>query len=62
MTLIGGLSFAIFVTPWIAHGLLGIKEGDTRSLAALMYVFGLGEQYPASGHYQDGEATPWHGR
>lgn len=42
ITLVGGFSFAIFVTPWIAHGWLGVDEGDTRSLAALTYVFGSG--------------------
>lgn len=42
LTLVGGFSFAIFVTPWIATGWLGVAEGDTRSLAALTYVFGSG--------------------
>lgn len=42
LTLIGGFSFAIFVTPWIAHSWLGVAEGDTRALAALTYVFGSG--------------------
>jgi hypothetical protein len=42
MTLIGGFSFAIFVTPWIAHEWIGVAESNTRAIAALTYVFGSG--------------------
>lgn len=42
MTLIGGFSFAIFVTPWIAHEWIGMAESNTRGIAALTYVFGSG--------------------
>lgn len=42
MTLIGGFSFAIFVTPYIAHEWLNIAEANTRAIAALTYVFGSG--------------------
>lgn len=42
MTLIGGFSFAIFVTPWVAHEWLGVAETNTRAIAALTYVFGSG--------------------
>lgn len=42
LTLVGGFSFAIFVTPWIAHEWLGVAETNTRAIAALTYVFGSG--------------------
>ncbi len=42
MTLVGGFSFAIFVTPWIAHEWIGVAETNTRAIAALTYVFGSG--------------------
>lgn len=42
ITLAGGFSFAIFVTPWIAHSWFGVMETDTRAIAALTYVFGSG--------------------
>lgn len=42
LTLIGGFSFAIFVTPWIAHEWVGVAESNTRAIAALTYVFGSG--------------------
>ena len=42
MTLVGGFSFAIFVTPWIAHEWIGVAESNTRAIAALTYVFGSG--------------------
>lgn len=42
LTLVGGFSFAIFVTPWIAHEWFSVAESNTRALAALTYVFGSG--------------------
>lgn len=42
LTLVGGFSFAIFVTPWIAHEWIGVAESNTRAIAALTYVFGSG--------------------
>lgn len=40
LTLITGFTFAIFVTPWIAHEWLGIPETNYRAIAGLTYVFG----------------------
>jgi hypothetical protein len=40
LTLGIGFTFAIFVTPWIAHQWLGVAEGDNRALLALTYLFG----------------------
>lgn len=42
LTLIGGFSFAMFVTPWIAHEWFSVEETNTRAIAALTYVFGSG--------------------
>jgi hypothetical protein len=42
MTLVGGFSFAIAVTPWIAHDWLGIIKISPRAIAAMTYVFGSG--------------------
>jgi hypothetical protein len=42
LTIAGGFSFAIFVTPWVAHELLGVAETNHRAIAALTYVFGSG--------------------
>lgn len=42
MTTVGGFSFAIFVTPWFAHDILGIAEDNGKAIAALTYVFGSG--------------------
>ena len=39
-TLAGGFSFAIFVTPWVAHSIMGVAESNIRAIAALTYVFG----------------------
>ncbi|PCG09643.1 hypothetical protein COA17_07225 [Sphingomonas ginsenosidimutans] len=42
LTLLGGFSFAIFVTPWIAHEVMGVEDSNVRAIAALTYVFGSG--------------------
>lgn len=42
LTLIAGFSFAVFVTPWVAHTLFGIEADDIRAIAALTYIFGSG--------------------
>jgi len=42
LMLITGFSFAIFVTPWVAHSIFGIDEGNTRAIAGLTYLFGSG--------------------
>ena len=42
MTMVGGFSFAIFVTPWVAHEMMGVAENNVRAIAALTYVMGSG--------------------
>ncbi|HEX8554298.1 MAG TPA: hypothetical protein VF695_06290 [Sphingomonas sp.] len=42
LTFAGGFSFAIFVTPWVAHSMMGIDEGNVRAIAGMTYVFGSG--------------------
>lgn len=42
LTLGVGASFAIFVTPWIAHSLLGIPTSNSQALAALTWVSASG--------------------
>lgn len=42
MTLMVGFSFAVFVTPYIAHELLGVPPSNIRLVAALTYMFGSG--------------------
>lgn len=42
VTFFAGFSFAIFVTPWMAHELMGIAENNTRAIAALTYINGAG--------------------
>jgi hypothetical protein len=37
-----GFSFAMFVTPWIAHAIMGIPETDGRAISGLTYVFAAG--------------------
>lgn len=37
-----GVSFALFVTPFVAHSWFGISETDARAIVALTYVFGFG--------------------
>lgn len=36
-----GATFAMFVTPWAAHAIMGIKEDDARGTVALTYLFGI---------------------
>jgi len=42
LTLIGGFSFAIFVTPWAAEQFFGIEDDNVRAIAAMTYLFGVG--------------------
>lgn len=42
LTLLAGFSFAVFVTPWVAHSIFGIDDGNIRAVAALTYIFGSG--------------------
>lgn len=42
MTVFVGVSFAIFVAPWVAHNLFGIGPNDTRAVAAVVYVMASG--------------------
>lgn len=42
LTLFVGASFAIFVTPWVAHIVFGVNQGDIRTVAALTYVTASG--------------------
>lgn len=37
-----GVTFALFVTPYVAHEWLGVKENDARAVVALTYLFGFG--------------------
>lgn len=40
--LLTGVSFALFVTPYVAHEWVGIREDDARGVVALTYLFGFG--------------------
>jgi hypothetical protein len=42
LTLFVGFSFAIFVTPWIAHIAFGLNAADVRTIAGLTYVSASG--------------------
>lgn len=42
MTVFVGVSFAIFVAPWVAFRVFGIDDGDTQALAAIVYVMASG--------------------
>ena len=42
MTLFVGASFAIFVTPWLAHIAFGMNQADVRTVAAMTYVTASG--------------------
>lgn len=42
LTLFVGASFAIFVTPWIAHLAFGLDQADVRTVAGLTYVTASG--------------------
>lgn len=42
LTLFVGASFAIFVTPWIAHLAFGMNEADVRTIAGLTYITASG--------------------
>jgi len=37
-----GFSFAMFVTPWIAHLIFGVSEADARTTTGLTYVMATG--------------------
>jgi|SRR6187402_1270656 len=37
-----GFSFAMFVTPWIAHLAFGVSEADARTTTGLTYVMATG--------------------
>jgi hypothetical protein len=42
LTLVAGFSFAVFVTPWVAHQFFGVDDRNLRAIAALTYIFGSG--------------------
>lgn len=42
LTLFVGFSFAWFVTPWLAHSVLGVAEDGLRKISALTYIFAAG--------------------
>lgn len=42
LTLLAGFSFAVFVTPWVAHQFFGLDDENVRATAALTYIFGSG--------------------
>lgn len=42
LTLFVGFSFAIFVTPWLAHVAFGLDTSDPKAIAGLTYAFASG--------------------
>lgn len=42
MTILVGVSFAVFVAPWVALNWFHIDRNDTQGLAAIVYVMGGG--------------------
>lgn len=42
LTLFVGASFAIFVTPWVAHEFFGLESANVRTIAGLSYVTASG--------------------
>jgi hypothetical protein len=42
LALIAGFSFAVFVTPYVAHEVLGVRIDAIRPVAALTYLFAVG--------------------
>jgi hypothetical protein len=42
LTLFVGASFALFVTPWVAHLVFGLNGADVRTISGLTYVTASG--------------------
>lgn len=41
LAILMGSTFALFVTPWVAHEYIGVKEDDARAIVALTYLFAI---------------------
>lgn len=40
--LVTGVSFGLFVTPFVAHSWLGVQEDDARAIVAITYLMAFG--------------------
>ncbi|WP_069338320.1 hypothetical protein [Sphingobium yanoikuyae] len=42
LTLFVGFSFAIFVSPWVAHSIMQVPANEPRAASFITYVMGAG--------------------